>query len=78
VTGAISSVSSEKLNAVPVGNFDQALQGRAAGLVVIANGAPGQAATLRVRVSVRLTTLIPCTLLMELCQPPSITSIFRH
>jgi TonB-linked SusC/RagA family outer membrane protein len=49
VTGAISSVSSEKLNAVPVGNFDQALQGRAAGLVVIANGAPGTAATMRVR-----------------------------
>jgi len=49
VTGAISSVSSEKLNAVPVGNFDQALQGRAPGLVVINNGAPGQAATLRVR-----------------------------
>jgi hypothetical protein len=49
VTGAISSVSSEKLNAVPVGNFDQALQGRAAGLVVIANGAPGQSATVRVR-----------------------------
>ncbi len=49
VTGAISSVSSEKLNAVPVGNFDQALQGRAPGLVVISNGAPGQAATLRVR-----------------------------
>jgi TonB-linked SusC/RagA family outer membrane protein len=49
VTGAISSVSSEKLNAVPVGNMDQALQGRAAGLVVIANGAPGTAATVRVR-----------------------------
>ncbi len=49
VTGAISSVSSEKLNAVPVGNFDQALQGRAAGLVVISNGAPGVAATVRVR-----------------------------
>ena len=49
VTGAISSVSSEKLNAVPVGNLDQALQGRAAGLTVIANGAPGTGATMRVR-----------------------------
>jgi TonB-linked SusC/RagA family outer membrane protein len=49
VTGAISSVTSEKLNSVPVGNFDQALQGRAAGLVVISNGAPGVAATVRVR-----------------------------
>ena len=32
-----------------LGNLDQALQGRAAGLTVIANGAPGYAATMRVR-----------------------------
>jgi len=49
VTGAISSVSSEKLTAVPTGTLDQALQGRAAGLTVISNGAPGQGATMRVR-----------------------------
>jgi TonB-linked SusC/RagA family outer membrane protein len=49
VTGAISSVSSEKLNAVPTANLDQALQGRAAGLTVINNGAPGFGATIRVR-----------------------------
>ncbi len=49
VTGAISSVSSEKLNAVPAANLDQALQGRAAGLVVINNGAPGFGSTIRVR-----------------------------
>src|SRR4030042_5661951 len=49
VTGAISSVSSEKLTAVPSGQLDQALQGRAAGLTVISNGAPGQGATMRVR-----------------------------
>ena len=30
-------------------NLDQALQGRAAGLTVISNGAPGQGATMRVR-----------------------------
>ncbi len=49
VTGAISSVSSEKLNALPAAGLDQALQGRAAGLTVISNGAPGYDATMRVR-----------------------------
>jgi TonB-linked SusC/RagA family outer membrane protein len=49
VTGAISSVTSEKINALPTGNLDQALQGRAAGLTVISNGAPGFGATIRVR-----------------------------
>jgi TonB-linked SusC/RagA family outer membrane protein len=49
VTGAISSVSSEKLNALPSAGLDEALQGRAAGLTVIANGAPGNAPTMRVR-----------------------------
>ena len=49
VTGAISSVTSEKINALPVASLDQALQGRAAGLTVISNGAPGQGATMRVR-----------------------------
>jgi TonB-dependent starch-binding outer membrane protein SusC len=49
VTGAISSVSSEKLNALPSSSLDQALQGRAAGLTVIANGAPGVESTMRVR-----------------------------
>jgi TonB-dependent starch-binding outer membrane protein SusC len=49
VTGAISSVSSEKLNALPSAGLDEALQGRAAGLTVIANGAPGYAPTMRVR-----------------------------
>jgi TonB-linked SusC/RagA family outer membrane protein len=49
VTGAISSVTSEKLTALPTSGLDQALQGRAAGLTVIANGAPGYASTMRVR-----------------------------
>ena len=49
VTGAISSVSSEKLTALPTQVLDQALQGRAAGLTVITNGAPGYASTMRVR-----------------------------
>lgn len=49
VTGAISSVASDKITALPSSGLDQALQGRAAGLVVIANGAPGYASTIRVR-----------------------------
>ncbi|MFO7370758.1 MAG: SusC/RagA family TonB-linked outer membrane protein [Bacteroidales bacterium] len=49
VTGAITSVSSEKLTAIPSATLDQALQGRAAGLTVIANGAPGANPTMRIR-----------------------------
>ena len=49
VTGAISSVASDKLIALPASGLDQALQGRAAGLTVITNGAPGVDATMRVR-----------------------------
>ena len=49
VTGAISSVSSEEINSLPSSGLDQALQGRAAGLTVISNGAPGYASTMRVR-----------------------------
>ncbi len=49
VTGAISSVSSEAVNSLPSSGLDQALQGRAAGLTVIANGAPGYSSTMRVR-----------------------------
>lgn len=50
VTGAISSVSSTDIAAVPVISPDQALQGRAAGVDVIAAGhAPGTGATVRIR-----------------------------
>jgi len=49
VTGAITTVSSDKLTALPSTGLDQALQGRAAGLTVIANGAPGYSPTVRVR-----------------------------
>ncbi|WP_299223572.1 carboxypeptidase-like regulatory domain-containing protein, partial [uncultured Aquimarina sp.] len=43
VTGSVSSVNSEELNAFPVLNAAQALQGRAAGVVVQSNngGEPG-------------------------------------
>jgi TonB-linked SusC/RagA family outer membrane protein len=49
VTGAVTSVSSEKLTALPSPSVDQALQGRAAGVTVIANGAPGTNPTVRIR-----------------------------
>jgi TonB-dependent starch-binding outer membrane protein SusC len=49
VTGAISSVTSDKITALPTSGLDQALQGRAAGVTVIQNGAPGFDATIRVR-----------------------------
>jgi TonB-linked SusC/RagA family outer membrane protein len=49
VTGAISSVTSDKLTALPSAGLDQALQGRAAGVTVINNGAPGFESTIRVR-----------------------------
>jgi TonB-dependent starch-binding outer membrane protein SusC len=49
VTGAISSVTSDKITALPTSGLDQALQGRAAGVTVIQNGAPGFESTIRVR-----------------------------
>ncbi|MDX3916130.1 MULTISPECIES: SusC/RagA family TonB-linked outer membrane protein [Olivibacter] len=50
ITGAIASVSSAEIAAVPVTSPDQALQGRAAGVDVVASGnAPGQGATIRIR-----------------------------
>lgn len=50
LTGAISSVSAKEIQAVPVTSADQALQGRAAGVDVIASShAPGATATIRVR-----------------------------
>lgn len=51
ITGAVSSVKSEELNAFPVLNAAQALQGRAAGVVVQSNngGEPGAPVSIRVR-----------------------------
>ena len=50
VTGAISSVSEEKLSRQPVANVSSALQGLATGVSVTSNsGAPGTAATIRIR-----------------------------
>lgn len=50
VTGAIASVSGDKLKLAPTAGVDQALQGRLAGVTVNANsGQPGAAATIRIR-----------------------------
>lgn len=50
VTGAISKVSSEKLNAIPVPSFEAALQGKAPGVQVIqGNGLAGSGSVIRIR-----------------------------
>lgn len=50
VTGAISSLKSEDINLLPLASFDQAMQGRMAGVQVTqSSGAPGGAVTVRVR-----------------------------
>lgn len=50
ITGAISSVSSTDIQSVPVISADQALQGRAAGVdVMAASHSPGSGATVRIR-----------------------------
>ncbi|WP_245189390.1 SusC/RagA family TonB-linked outer membrane protein [Lunatimonas salinarum] len=49
VTGAISSISSEDIRALPVPNLASALQGRAAGVSVTNSGAPGTNPLVRVR-----------------------------
>lgn len=51
VTGAVSSIKSEDLNAFPVLNAEQALQGRAAGVVVQSNngGEPGAPISIKIR-----------------------------
>jgi len=50
LTGSLSSVSSEELKALPSTGLDQALQGRAAGVLVTQNsGAPGGAVSIRIR-----------------------------
>jgi TonB-dependent starch-binding outer membrane protein SusC len=48
-TGAVSTVKSRDLRAIPSGNIEQQLQGRVAGVTVITNGQPGTASLIRVR-----------------------------
>lgn len=50
ITGAVSAVSAGSLTKLPVPSLDQALQGRAPGVVVSQNtGAPGEGVSVRVR-----------------------------
>lgn len=50
ITGAIAAVKAEKLDAVPVPNLSNALAGRLSGVFVNqASGAPGYAASIRIR-----------------------------
>lgn len=49
VTGAISSIDSDEISALPVTNAEQALQGRAAGVTVINSGSPGTSPVVRIR-----------------------------
>jgi TonB-dependent starch-binding outer membrane protein SusC len=49
VVASISSVSSKEIVALPVPSVEQALQGRAAGVMVTNNGAPGDAPLVRIR-----------------------------
>ncbi len=48
-TGAVSTIKSRDLTAVPSGNVEQQLQGRAPGVTVITNGQPGTSSIVRVR-----------------------------
>lgn len=48
-TGAVATVKSKDLTVVPSGNVEQQLQGRVAGVTVIATGQPGATSQIRVR-----------------------------
>lgn len=49
VTGAVSSIASKEIAALPVSNPEEALQGRAAGVLVVNTGSPGAAPVVRIR-----------------------------
>jgi TonB-linked SusC/RagA family outer membrane protein len=49
ITGSVSVVDMEKLREVPASNFGQQLQGRAAGVTVGTQGAPGSSTMIRIR-----------------------------
>ena len=50
LTGSVSSIKANELKAVPVTSFDQAMQGRAAGVQVTqTSGKPGSEASIRIR-----------------------------
>jgi TonB-dependent starch-binding outer membrane protein SusC len=50
LTGSVSSIKADELRAVPTTSFDQALQGRAAGVQVVqTSGQPGAESSIRIR-----------------------------
>ena len=49
VTGAITSVGAKQIAEIPVPNVQQAMQGRAAGVMVVNQGSPGTAPNVRIR-----------------------------
>ncbi|MBL0744647.1 SusC/RagA family TonB-linked outer membrane protein [Chryseolinea lacunae] len=49
VTGAVSSVTSKEISALPVPSVSAALQGRVPGVLVTNNGGPGSSAIVRIR-----------------------------
>jgi|SRR5690554_206320 len=49
LTGALSSVSSEEIQRMPVANMAQAIQGRASGIDITSNERPGESGTIRIR-----------------------------
>lgn len=49
VTGSVSKVSGKDISSQAVTSFDQALQGRVAGISVVNNGSPGSSPTVRIR-----------------------------
>ena len=49
ITGAVTSVDSDKLLSIPATTFAQQLQGRAAGVTIVNDATPGGGATVRIR-----------------------------
>ena len=50
ITGSVASVKADELKAIPATSFDQALQGRAAGVqVTTLSGKPGAETSIRIR-----------------------------
>jgi TonB-dependent starch-binding outer membrane protein SusC len=48
-TGSVSTIKPKDLTAIPTGNIEQQLQGRASGVTVITNGQPGTNSIVRIR-----------------------------
>ncbi|MEP6467560.1 MAG: SusC/RagA family TonB-linked outer membrane protein, partial [Parafilimonas sp.] len=49
VTGSVASVNTKDFNSIPIANAGEAIEGKAAGVQVIASGAPGSNVTFRIR-----------------------------